>query len=210
MMATRLSETSVFGGGKREVQARLHMLVHRGLEVSRDATFTLAAGVAKPAGKGVPKAEPEPGSTGGIELQHNSNPQVTLTSDADDGLRWEDTMMHGYQLDARGLLDDDAGADSSQMIAFDETTMFDVDINAELQQEDELDTERSSYPGTPEDLDYYYLQDEGIESGHESPTRDRQEWLDLSQASLVMDENGQRIPFDELDDGDYSYQLVPL
>jgi hypothetical protein len=36
------------------------------------------------------------------------------------------------------------------------------------------------------------------------------EWLDLSQARYILDENGQQIAFGELDHDDYSYELVPL
>jgi hypothetical protein len=36
------------------------------------------------------------------------------------------------------------------------------------------------------------------------------EWLDLSQASFILDENGRPIAFEDLDHEEYSYQLVPL
>ncbi|OIW27296.1 hypothetical protein CONLIGDRAFT_671111 [Coniochaeta ligniaria NRRL 30616] len=36
------------------------------------------------------------------------------------------------------------------------------------------------------------------------------EWLDLSQASFILDENGQPIAFEDLDHDEHSYQLVPL
>lgn len=36
------------------------------------------------------------------------------------------------------------------------------------------------------------------------------EWLDLSQARYIMDENGKRITFEDLDDEEYSYELIPL
>jgi hypothetical protein len=40
--------------------------------------------------------------------------------------------------------------------------------------------------------------------------QDGPEWLDLSQASFILDENGQRISFEDVDHEEYSYQLVPL
>jgi hypothetical protein len=119
-------------------------------------------------------------------------------------------MMHGYQLEARGLLEDEADMDSSQVNVYDGAVMFDEDADAEFLQGDEFDTETSPYPEISECLDDHYLQEEGTGSDHATSTSDRHEWLELSQASLVLDENGERIPFDELDDGDYSYQLVPL
>ncbi|KAH8907072.1 hypothetical protein BR93DRAFT_978564 [Coniochaeta sp. PMI_546] len=36
------------------------------------------------------------------------------------------------------------------------------------------------------------------------------EWLDLSQASFILDENGQAIAFEDLEPEEHSYQLVPL
>lgn len=36
------------------------------------------------------------------------------------------------------------------------------------------------------------------------------EWLDLSQATFIVDENGQPIAFEDLDHDEYSYELVPL
>lgn len=36
------------------------------------------------------------------------------------------------------------------------------------------------------------------------------EWLDLSQARYILDENGQRLAFEDLDHEEHSYQLVPL
>lgn len=43
-----------------------------------------------------------------------------------------------------------------------------------------------------------------------SSHQDGHEWLDLSQASFILDENGQRISFEDMDDEEYVYQLVPL
>lgn len=39
---------------------------------------------------------------------------------------------------------------------------------------------------------------------------DRGDWLDLSQARYILDENGQRITFEDLDHEEHSYELVLL
>lgn len=204
-MKTGLFTVSTFGRGKEEIQARLHKLVHRGLATSRDATMTLAAAVAKSTDEGVP--EPEPWPTGSMEAQHDVSPPLVLTSDANAALPWEDTMMYEHQLAVQRMLEDTA---ESQMNVLNEAVSFNRDRNAELLRETESDAEISSYLESPGSLDCHYLHEEAMVPEREISTLDSHEWLDLSQASLVLDETGQCIPFDELDDGDYSYHLLPL
>jgi hypothetical protein len=55
------------------------------------------------------------------------------------------------------------------------------------------------------------LLDIEAENGNVSLSQqDGHEWLELSQASFILDENGRQISFEDLDHEKYSYQLVPL
>lgn len=120
-------------------------------------------------------------------------PEPDLDLNLDDNLGpWgQDALMDDSQLEAGVMLDGDVNGDFSQGGEF--------GLDSNFPQED-------GYEWVEEDLS----QEEGYGLSNNLSQAGKYEWLDLSQASFIMDENGQHIPFEELDNEEFAYQLVPL
>jgi hypothetical protein len=95
---TRLTEDSSAGDGKAEVQRRLHMLVHRGLDVSPLAKSRSTARVSITSAMGEPEPEPD------LDINHDDNL----------GPWGQDAPMNDIQLEAGVMLDGDVNGDFSQ------------------------------------------------------------------------------------------------